>query len=199
MTDVARRFWRRVDKTDTCWLWTGSVKPDGYGSLWVDGRIIGAHRVSYELLRGPIPKGHEIDHLCRVPGCVNPDHLEAVTHRENMLRSKSPVADHARRTHCPKGHPLSGDNVYIGGKKYQRLCRTCRQERDRAHLTPAMREAVDLMRQHPGTAEIVGGREATHFDGERLWVNHKTAAGLLRRGVVVPEYAGVRLAPEEKP
>lgn len=86
---VAERFWPRVDRRGEteCWMWRGCVNPvTGYGQ-WANGySIIGAHRVAYELMVGPIPSGLEIDHLCRVRACVNPAHLEAVTHRENILR-----------------------------------------------------------------------------------------------------------------
>jgi len=81
------RFWDRVEKTDTCWLWTGSKTQGGYGQLSVDGVCVGAHRIAYRLLIGPYPAGYHIDHLCRVRNCVNPDHLEAVTVAENLRRS----------------------------------------------------------------------------------------------------------------
>jgi HNH endonuclease len=113
----------KVNKTDGCWLWTGTTSHGGYGSFRMDGRQQGAHRVAYVLFRGPIPDGLTIDHLCRVPGCVNPDHLEAVTMRENTLRGVSKVAQQARKTHCLRGHPLSGDNLWVRGGK--RFCRTC--------------------------------------------------------------------------
>lgn len=128
------RFWRKVEKTDTCWLWRASLSHNGYGAFQYDGRPRPAHRYSYELLVGPIPEGLEIDHLCRVRHCVNPDHLEAVTHLENVRRgvyAEMPVLTriNAEKTHCKRGHPLSGDNLIVRENarsgKIRRQCRTC--------------------------------------------------------------------------
>src|SRR3990167_9081181 len=94
--DIAR-FWVRVDKTATCWLWKGSIDSQGYGRLSRRPRR-SAHRFSYQLLIGPIPPGRELDHLCRVRHCVNPDHLEAVTRRVNILRGMGAPAVLARAT-----------------------------------------------------------------------------------------------------
>lgn len=110
-----------------CWIWTASTSA-GYGQLWHrdHGRAIGAHRIAYELYRGEIPAGFDIDHLCRTPSCVNPDHLEAVTHRENVMRGESPGARAQRRTHCSEGHVLSGENLYVEPSGCRR-CRICRR------------------------------------------------------------------------
>ena len=81
-------FWWRVDKTDTCWLWLGKKTTRGYGQAKFQGTVTLAHRYSWELLRGPIPEGYFIDHLCHVPGCVNPDHLRIATHSQNMQNLK---------------------------------------------------------------------------------------------------------------
>jgi hypothetical protein len=91
-TALEERFWCKVDKQeDGCWHWLGSKnKPGGYGRFRIGMARIVAHRFSYELLVGPIGDGLEIDHLCCNPGCVNPAHLETVTHRENMRRRKWP-------------------------------------------------------------------------------------------------------------
>lgn len=80
--DAVERFWSHVEKTDSCWLWTAS-KSRGYGKLTLHGRTAWAHRVAFEMGNGPIPKGMEIDHICRVPACVNPSHLRLATHKEN--------------------------------------------------------------------------------------------------------------------
>ncbi len=112
-----------------CFIWLHACNPNGYGHFcitvggkkkWVD-----AHRASYIMHKGPIPKGMTVDHLCKVKSCVNPDHLECVTYKENNKRSNSRSAKNIRKTHCPKGHPLSGDNLY--SYKGKRNCRTCRR------------------------------------------------------------------------
>lgn len=95
--------------------------------FWYKEKNTKAHRAAYELLIAPIPNDKVIDHLCRNPSCVNPDHLEVVTQRENILRGIGPSAIHARKTHCPRGHPYSGDNLYISPNR-QRRCRTCQRQ-----------------------------------------------------------------------
>ena len=83
---TADRIMAKVDKTETCWLWTGALAPNGYGVGWNGERTRQAHRLVYELLVGPIPEGKHLDHLCCVRNCVNPDHLEPVTQAENNRR-----------------------------------------------------------------------------------------------------------------
>lgn len=125
---LTKRFWSKVQKTPGCWMWTGQVTNSGYGNMKVMRRQRLAHRLSYELLVGPIPFGLELDHLCSVRVCVNPEHLKPVTPRENVLRSDSVSAVNARKTACHRGHPLVGDNLAMAprgnGTKFRR-CRTC--------------------------------------------------------------------------
>ena len=103
-----------------CIEWPGARTPTGYGRSGRDGY---AHREAYERAKGPIPAGLEIDHLCWNRGCVNPDHLEAVTHRVNLLRGDTITARAAAATECPSGHPYVDGNIYrSGGHRY---CRTC--------------------------------------------------------------------------
>jgi len=83
-TAYEERFWAKVTKTETHWLWLGGSKPLGYGVFWLDGRLQSAHRVSYELANGPIDRVLVIDHICGEPACVNPEHLRAVTNKQNM-------------------------------------------------------------------------------------------------------------------
>lgn len=95
------RFWPKVHKTDTCWLWTASHNGEGYGHFYLTGgKKTYAHRWAYKHFVGPIPTKYTVDHLCRVPLCVNPTHLEAVTHRENCLRGVGCFAAHYRREDC---------------------------------------------------------------------------------------------------
>jgi hypothetical protein len=126
---LADRLWSKVVITPGCWLFTGA-KVTGYGVLSRGpagaGRIQ-AHRAAWELLVGPIPEGLQIDHLCRVRNCVNPDHLEPVTPRENFLRGEGVSGKNARKTHCPQGHPYDEQNTYrtpTGGRQ----CLTCRRQ-----------------------------------------------------------------------
>jgi HNH endonuclease len=127
------RFWRRVSIAATgCWLWVRPM-PDGYGRLRYGGKgskFGVAHRFSYEALVGSIPLGLQLDHLCRVRNCVNPDHLEPVTSRENTFRGDTPAARNAAKTHCPAGHEYDNANTYIC-KRGIRMCRACSRDRMR--------------------------------------------------------------------
>lgn len=123
------RFWRYVDKSGPggCWLWTGTILARGYGQFWVGpghrGLRVRAHRFAYEMLVGPIPDGLVIDHLCRVPLCVNPAHMEPVTGRVNIRRGIGPSAVNARKTHCHRGHPFTPANTLL--YRGSRCCRAC--------------------------------------------------------------------------
>ncbi len=133
-----RRVWPKVDRRgdDACWPWLGSVDGGGYGQIALPRRpgdrlrLARAHRVVYEAVKGPIPPGLELDHLCRNRVCVNPAHLEPVTRRINALRGNSPAAKAARRKHCRQGHPYDQDNTYIRSNGH-RQCRACGRERQR--------------------------------------------------------------------
>lgn len=144
--DVIERFVGRVHVSeDGCWEWRGYIRKDGYGGVSKGGRWMLAHRASYELFRGPIPEGMGLDHLCRVRSCVHPNHLEAVSQRENVLRSPvAPAAVNAHKTHCHKGHPLEGDNVYLNQRSDRpspsRICKTCRKEYAQRRYNKALEE-----------------------------------------------------------
>ena len=130
----------RADQVTGCWNWTASTQgpdPDHqYGQIRMGGREskVGlAHRVVYELVIGQIPAGLDLDHLCRNTRCVNPAHLEPVTHRENILRGIAPAAINARKTHCVAGHELALDNLIVrDGHRHCRACRNSPEQRTRS-------------------------------------------------------------------
>lgn len=133
------RFWKLVDKNGPipdicgwdkgqCWTWEGAKNGNGYGNFSLHKGITGQpYRFSYSLVHGAVAENLEADHLCRNRECVNPDHLEMVTHKENNARGMSPSAIHARKTHCARaGHPLFGENLYVGPQG-NRACMECRR------------------------------------------------------------------------
>jgi hypothetical protein len=124
---LAERFWEKVKigAPTECWLWEGNRQNQGYGLIFKEGRQLLPHRVAWELAYGqPPPAGLELDHLCRVRLCVNPNHLEPVTHRENCRRGMAPAAIRARDTHCRNGHEFTPENT-IRTRKGWRRCRAC--------------------------------------------------------------------------
>ena len=129
-TDLLERIQVKVERTDSCWFWTACRNYAGYPIIQLNGGACRAHRVIYEQLIGPIPKGLTLDHLCRVRHCVNPAHLEPVTDAVNIARGNGVCAQNARRTHCPQGHLYDWywrNNL----GKICRLCRTCKQASQR--------------------------------------------------------------------
>jgi hypothetical protein len=128
--DLWTRFWAKIVILEGrgCFLWQGYRTPDGYGILRFNGRMVGAHRAAWMMMRGQIPEGLTIDHLCRVPACVNPDHMEVVSNRTNILRGNATSAINARKTHCLKGHPLAHPNLYIDSRGH-RTCKRCAKHR----------------------------------------------------------------------
>lgn len=127
--DISIRFFEKVKISTsnpmwngtTCWIWKASKNDKGYGGIGYQGKVVRSHRLAYEMLIGDIPDGLELDHLCRRRDCVNPFHLEPVTHKVNMSRGKA-----ASKTHCLRGHPLSGSNVGINSVIKTRYCKTCK-------------------------------------------------------------------------
>lgn len=99
-----------------CWLWRGTISQRGYGRFIFKGKTKTAHRVSFELVKGPIPTGLVIDHMCRNKICINPGHLRAVTPKTNTLSGISVTAVNSRKKKCKRGHPLSGYNLILKKK-----------------------------------------------------------------------------------
>jgi isocitrate/isopropylmalate dehydrogenase len=122
-----QRFWNKValPNEQGCMEWMANIQPNGYGSFQLYGSKRLAHRLSYELRVGPIPEGLHIDHLCRNRACIRPDHLEAVTLRENLNRG---IHFGRQKTHCKSGHEFTEGNTYIT-KQGKRQCRTCAANR----------------------------------------------------------------------
>ena len=134
---VEERAWKKIETIPECgcWMWVGATKKKGYGSFAVGGVSFGAHQVIYALYKGLVPKGLQLDHLCRVRSCVNPDHLEPVTSLENRLRGESLVFKASRSSYCKNGHIYNAKNtryVSLPDGYTGRACRVCDKEAARA-------------------------------------------------------------------
>lgn len=110
-----------------CWIWTAFKNPKGYGRVTYKSRNLSAHEAVFFMLIGPKPEGRCLDHLCRNRSCCNPQHLEPVTMRENIMRGDNFMAANIHKTHCPSGHPYSQENTYL--TKDGRACRECHRIR----------------------------------------------------------------------
>jgi hypothetical protein len=134
--DLPERLRSYIDRTDGCWVWIGRrtgwgrEQGAGYGRYRMEGRELMAHRVVYEALIGPIPRGLVLDHLCRNTRCVNPEHLDPVTQKVNVERSNAGRPGVKRKTHCPKGHKYTPENTYLKKGRWQQ-CRICHSDRER--------------------------------------------------------------------
>ncbi|MET8278291.1 HNH endonuclease signature motif containing protein [Micromonospora sp. NPDC005174] len=167
----------KIDE-NSCWRWQKYVKPNGYGQIGVPGQSSQyVHRVAYLTFVGPIPDGLQIDHLCRVRDCCNPDHLEPVKARTNVLRGVGFAAEHARVERCPAGHPYDNVNTYVRADRQGRGCRTCRLEssqRSQSRRAEQFRRSpeVPVDKRTP-----VGGNGKTHcpsghpYAGANLYVD----------------------------
>lgn len=154
LTDLPRRLRVRIvsQQTTGCWLWVGRLYPNGYAQTWSGSRSDGSrknaygHRLVYQLLRGEIPAGLDLDHLCRVRSCVNPDHLDPVTRSENIRRGEGPRKLgllNGSKTRCARGHEFTLENTHMrptGG----RSCRACaREDARRKRTAEAIRAVAD--------------------------------------------------------
>jgi hypothetical protein len=130
MDDAARgRFWLKVERFGAdgeersgCWEWAGRLSASGYGSYEVARRATRAHRVAFEIEVGEIPSRLDLDHLCLNRACVRPDHLEPITRAENVRRGMG-----GRQTHCPRGHALTKENVFVRDDRYP-TCLICKRK-----------------------------------------------------------------------
>lgn len=139
---IEERFWAKVHKTNTCWIWTGWRQKSGHGNIFVGVGLgkTGAHRISWIINKGPIPEGLFVCHICDIPWCVNPDHLFLGTHDDNMAdawakgRLKLPdISKMVNRTQCPRGHPFDASNTYRFAGNNGRYCRECRRINQNAY------------------------------------------------------------------
>lgn len=106
-----------------CWFWKRAKDGRGYGSLYLKGMIFKVHRISYILHKGKIPRNMVLDHLCRKRNCINPNHLEVVTQRTNILRGNGIAAKNSKKMECLRGHLFTKENTRI--TKVGRACRKC--------------------------------------------------------------------------
>lgn len=168
--DVLERFWSKVDKAGPlpekrpdlgpCWVWTGSRNQSGYGNFAVhQADVWKAHRFSYLLAHGELRGDLEVDHLCRNRGCVNPRHLEEVTHLENTLQSGNPTALNAAKTHCLRGHEFNQENTAILVRKdgsLRRWCRACGRIRWHAKKSGEGQARPELSQLGASSVSLVG-------------------------------------------
>lgn len=133
-TPNPERVWKFIKiprDPNACWNWQGDLIHNGYGRIYFNKNKILAHRFVYEYLIDEIPKGLELDHLCRNKRCVNPYHLEPVTHKENCERGN--VNQHKEKKYCKNGHPFNPENTRFDKNRNERVCKICHKERQREH------------------------------------------------------------------
>ncbi len=176
-----QRLWPFVAPTslDGCWPWTGGTVSRNRGRIDKDGRGQYVHKLVWEMLNGPVPDGLELDHLCLNPNCVNPRHLEAVTHQENSRRAGLQTHNsRTPRTHCAKGHALTPENVYVPpGRPQYRYCVTCRQNA-KNRISLQIRDD-EIARQSTRIAELEASQRSDKARIEELEANERAYEAVL--------------------
>ena len=131
-----------VPELGECMVYNGQRSKDGYGIVRIERKHQMVHKVMWSDTHGPVPEGHQLDHLCKNEPCWRLEHLEIVTPRDNVLRSSSPAAENYRKTHCKNGHELTGDNLALnlraGRKRPTRICKACSRENTAAYRARQM-------------------------------------------------------------
>ena len=123
MPQPVERFDVKVERTQSCWIWHGATNQKGYGRFYYEGRTIPAHHFALWQAGRTVPPSLTVDHLCRNPSCVNPEHMEVVSNRENILRGVGPTATNARKTECVNGHDIANAKAYFkSGRGFTRVC-----------------------------------------------------------------------------
>ena len=171
-----------VDDSSGCWVWQRLVTRGGYGRMRHGGQMQNAHRIYYERLRGAKPAGKQLDHLCRSPRCVNPDHLEPVTPQENALRGDTIAARRRAQTHCIRGHEFTDANTIHRGRN--RACRECQRR--------AVRESQRrrrAKRAEAGASLAYPRRLIKDFPPIDYWVDPISGCWVWQRYVGVEGYA----------
>ena len=168
------RFWRKVDKTETCWLWSAGTDKFGYGKFKAKGKTIRAHRYSYVLFNGPIPNGLFVCHECDVTGCVNPQHLwlgPPSSNTRDMVSKNRHGAHMKPGEYCRNGHEYAVVGTFVyNGKRARRACKECKRNADkRRRGTPgklaAYRKYQREYKKRSKAKKCVGGQtdKATDF------------------------------------
>lgn len=142
---LVNRFFKKVkfpSDWSGCWNWTAARHPRGYGHFFVYGKVVNAHRVAWWIFIGDIPEGKELDHLCKNRSCVNPLHLEPVTHAENVARGDVALFNNSK-THCPQGHEYNEANTNYNKKINRRTCRVCNRDRMRGYRAGGLYSGAD--------------------------------------------------------
>lgn len=212
-------FWERVqpEYNSGCWLWTGTVSETGYGNISVNGRSRAAHRYAYENAVAPIPAELVTDHLCRNRCCVNPQHLEPVTVRENNLRGVGAPAINSQKTHCKRGHEFTPENTKPQG--HWRMCRTCVRDQANARTklkslarTPVMTQSqrafilslsgewqLPCALKPPANSAVTGYRDRTLVEVKRVVSINRKFYRLTPRGLQVQAelVAAEKITPEQ--